>query len=1177
MTNNSSSLTRSQSQARGLLQRWADLSLSKKLVTILIGTTIIAVVVFGSLILYTFYVNLNTQIKSEQMVNARSKVTHVDAFLTGAQSDVIFLSQSPTLVHYLTQLEAGVSPDDLIDARATIEAEFLAFAQARVFYAQVRFIDNTGQEIVRVDTSSDGVSTIITQANLQNKGDRYYFENSVGIPPGEVYISPLDLNVEQGQIEIPHKPVIRYGTPVYFNGRSRGIIITNVLAENFLTPLGDDQVPAFLVDAGGYYLYHPDQEKRWGSDLETGISLARDFPQLFPALVSGRSDTIVVDETFFAFIPVKLPGERLPRWYLANYVSRSVAFAPLIQTAYIGLALLAVTILIAAAAALFLDRTVARPLVDLTYVAEKVAAGDMAARAQIVSSDEIGVLSSTLNVMAERTGVLLQSLETRAHELEARTREIEASQRVTFAASERTSPDGLLSLVVNLMRDQFHLYHVQVYIVDEEEQAAVLRQSTGYAGRRLLQGKHRILLDQPALVTKAIHEGEPAVVADTGADPDFMPNPLLPDTLSELVVPLKTGDRVIGALDAQDRAIGRFTPNIVTLFQSMADQVTFLFENSDLVERVTEHSAALTIFTDQLRTAADIARRLGGTLDPERLLQQVVELIRSRFGFYHVHIYMLDVATGRLIVQAGSGEVGRVLRERGHFILLDAKKSLVARAARARETVLVEDTTLESDFMPNPLLPQTRSSMSIPLVAGDKTLGVLNIQDDQPNRFTQADRDTFDTLAGQIATALQTAGLFGQIQAGFRVSQALAGAQTEEDVADAIMLVAGFRPQARVSMYTFDQDGNGRTAVVRRDEAFDSDTVSMNPVGTRLEASQFPLFQLVSADEPFVSHNLPRDERVGPDNHAMADRVGIASIAALPITAGDEWLGMLVASSKEEGFFNERRLYLYQSLAEQGAIALRTARLFDETQRAAEELRAMDRLKNEFLANMSHELRTPLNSIIGYTEIMLMGIDGEMDPDTHEDVQAIHTNGRHLLSMINDILDMAKIEAGRLALNLEENHVDSLIEDASIVATKLVADKPIGLIVEVDDDLPPIQGDRMRLDQIFKNLVTNAVKFTEQGTITLRAYVDRSGRGDRDWVCVDIEDTGLGIAEGDVEMIFDRFQQVDGSSTRSAGGTGMGLAITQNLVHLHGGVIEVKSKLGEGSTFTVRLPVKANK
>jgi putative methionine-R-sulfoxide reductase with GAF domain/HAMP domain-containing protein len=305
--------------------------------------------------------------------------------------------------------------------------------------------------------------------------------------------------------------------------------------------------------------------------------------------------------------------------------AQSEAFASTYTTLGIVVGIALVAVLVAAAIGFVVTRGIANPLANLAETSARIAGGDLAARAQaITSGDEIGVLATSFNAMADRVGTLLTGLG-------ERSRELEASQRVAVAASERVSPDDLLDLVVNLVRDQFNLYHVQVYIVDEEQAAAVLRQSTGFAGRQLLQKGHKISLDRPALVTQAIREGQPVLVDDVAQTAGFLPNPLLPDTKSELVVPLKVGDKVIGVLDAQDRTPGRFGQSTVALFQTMANQISFLFENSQLLQRTTAQTEALNLFTNQLRTAADIAHRLGAILDPERLLQQVVELMQSRF------------------------------------------------------------------------------------------------------------------------------------------------------------------------------------------------------------------------------------------------------------------------------------------------------------------------------------------------------------------------------------------------------------------------------------------------------------------------------------------------------------------------------------------------------------------
>ncbi|MBN1976078.1 MAG: GAF domain-containing protein [Anaerolineae bacterium] len=788
-----------------------------------------------------------------------------------------------------------------------------------------------------------------------------------------------------------------------------------------------------------------------------------------------------------------------------------------------------------------------------------------------LDDDAIGLIDT----VAERLSAHIESLRlfeetrTREHELEERGRELAASQRVTFAAAETADPSELLDLVVNLIRDQFDLYHVQVYLVDEKKQAAVLHKSTGYAGKQLLEQGHQIPLNQTSLVTTAIHEGEPVVRNDVSQDKDWLPNPLLPQTSSELVLPLKAGDRMIGALDVQSRSRDFFSPTIVALFQTMAEQVAMNFQTSDLLERTTEQAESLTRFTTQLRTAAEIARRMGTILDPERLLEQTVELLQSRFGLYHAHIYVVDEANRRLAMRAGSGEVGRVLRREGHAIPLDAEKSLVARAARDEQMVLVEDTSLESDFMPNPLLPQTRAEISIPLIVGEKVLGVLDIQDDQPGRFSETDIDTFSTLAGQIATTLQTASTYEQTQLRLQVSQALAGVQTEEEVLDVLAKQSGLYPQVAVEIMTFEPgEENVLTLVSRRSLSFDSG-LPETPAGTRFPASEFPLLNLITPNTLFASDDVLHDERVDENTRALAAHEGWTSMAIIPITTGDSWLGVVIAVSKQKGRFDPSELTLYQILAEQGATALRIARLNDENVRTAERLREVDRLKSEFLASMSHELRTPLNSIIGYTEIMLMGLDTDLDPETLEDVQAIYDNGQHLLRIINDVLDLAKIEAGRLELNKEEVPVEVLIDAASSSATGLLVNKnkPVAFNVEVEENLPMILGDQVRLNQVINNLTSNAVKFTDAGHITLRAFKEDG------WICLEVEDTGVGIAAGNLGKIFERFQQVDGSNARKQEGTGLGLAITRHLVQMHGGTIKVKSELGKGSTFTVRLPV----
>jgi signal transduction histidine kinase len=216
---------------------------------------------------------------------------------------------------------------------------------------------------------------------------------------------------------------------------------------------------------------------------------------------------------------------------------------------------------------------------------------------------------------------------------------------------------------------------------------------------------------------------------------------------------------------------------------------------------------------------------------------------------------------------------------------------------------------------------------------------------------------------------------------------------------------------------------------------------------------------------------------------------------------------------------------------------------------------------------MSHELRTPLNSIIGYSEVLMDGVDGELPEEAVEDVQAIHSSGRHLLGLINEILDMAKIEAGQMNLSQKPMDMMEMLSEVVRDSQILVKEKAVELRLEVSEAVGQVYGDRMRLRQIMLNLLSNAVKFTEQGQIVVRCMTQG------ETLRVEVEDTGMGIDENSLEVIFERFRQADGSSTRRAGGTGLGLAITRQLVQMHGGEIGVRSQLGVGSTFWFTLPL----
>ncbi len=495
----------------------------------------------------------------------------------------------------------------------------------------------------------------------------------------------------------------------------------------------------------------------------------------------------------------------------------------------------------------------------------------------------------------------------------------------------------------------------------------------------------------------------------TGKDPVFIndihttsliPEPLVNIMDAENVVslgifPLWVGERQLGVLLLESETEQASAKDEIRPLSILAGQMAVALDSLQLLERSQRRAA-------ELETVAQVSAEASRTLDPEQLLWDVSSLTKERFGLYHAHIYLLDEKGERLVLSAGAGDVGRQMVDRGHMIPMALTTSLVARAARDREPVVVNDVTRAPDFLPNPLLPRTRSELAVPMIVGDEVIGVLDVQADKVGYFSELDVRVLSTLAAQVAVAIQN------------------------------------------------------------------------------------------------------------------------------------------------------------------------ARLYAEQLQVADQLREVDRLKSEFLASMSHELRTPLNSIIGYAEVLLDGIDGELNDDMEEDVTAIHSSGKHLLNLINDILDLAKIEAGQIDIVPEPLKLPPLVEDIVQTTRVLLKNKPVELVVDLPDDLPAIYADALRVRQIIANLLSNASKFTEEGQITIQA---RPFAKDPSMLHIRVIDTGIGMTPEQVAVIFERFRQVDQSHTRRAGGTGLGLAITRELVQMMGGEIWVESEPGEGSVFNFTLPI----
>jgi len=586
---------------------------------------------------------------------------------------------------------------------------------------------------------------------------------------------------------------------------------------------------------------------------------------------------------------------------------------------------------------------------------------------------------------------------------------------------------------------------------------------------------------------------------------------------------------------AKDGSIYWVDTTIVPFLNEQGKPYQYIAIRSDITAKKAQDALVQRRATE-LATVTEVSSAINRITDLQTVLQLVSDATKDRFNLYHAHIYLLSEDGEFLNLAAGAGKAGRAMLEHGHRISANNPNSIVARAARTRTAAIVNDVTMAPDFLPNLLLPDTRAEMALPMIVGDHLIGVLDVQSQLVGRFDDEDAQVKSTLAAQAAIAVENARRFEQVEAARAETNRLYNMSVE------LIGSAGFDGYFKEINPAWEASlGHTRETLMSKPflefvhpEDIDSTIAAATQLAQGVNAIEFTnRYRTADGSYKWISWNS----------------VGSVENQTIYFVAHD------ISSQREVEMQREEMLRLAE---ERGEFARQTA----------ERLREVDRLKSQFLANMSHELRTPMNSIIGYSEILLDGDDGDLSAEAVEDIDIIHQSGLHLLNLINEILDLAKIEAGEIQLMPESIHLERMVSDVVQAAQVLLKGRPMNLTLMVETPDLQVMADPLRLRQIVTNLVSNALKFTEEGSVTVEI-----GQHDRYMAHIRVIDSGVGISPEHLDAIFERFRQVDGSSTRRAGGTGLGLAITKNLIELLGGEITVESEVGKGSTFSFTVPL----
>jgi signal transduction histidine kinase len=459
-------------------------------------------------------------------------------------------------------------------------------------------------------------------------------------------------------------------------------------------------------------------------------------------------------------------------------------------------------------------------------------------------------------------------------------------------------------------------------------------------------------------------------------------------------------------------------------------------------------------------------------------------------------------------------------------------------------------------------------SQRISIQTGDE----LEALGDQFNSMAAQLQDSYATLERKVEDRTrELAQLVQELQALGEVSQAVNSTLDFETVLDTIVAKAvQLSGTDAGTIYVFDE-ASGQfqlCATYGMSEwliaSLKSHHAGLSEALARITEQRAPMQVADLRNEP------PALQQAAPVQQLVLE-AGYRARMIVPLLGANRVVGALVVRRKAPGEFPQRTVDLLQTFAAQSVLAIQNARLFREVEIKGRQLEVASRHKSQFLANMSHELRTPLNAILGYAELILDNIYGDMPQRMRGVLERVQTNGKHLLGLINDVLDLSKIEAGQLTLTLEDYSIGDVVQNVVTAIEPLAAEKSLTLKVELPTDLPTAHGDQRRLTQVLLNLVGNAIKFTDSGEVAIKVAIGNGA------YTLAVRDTGPGIDPADQSKIFEEFQQADSSSTKTKSGTGLGLSISRRIVAMHGGRIWVKSTPGRGSTFFVKIPVNVER
>jgi signal transduction histidine kinase len=1032
----------------------------------------------------------------------------------------------------------------------------------------------------------------------------------------QLKVSRVSMDVVGSEKDYSHSPSFTetrqravWFSPVYFrkesepymtlavarDGRNAGVTIAEInlkLIWDVITGLriGEGGF-AFVVDSRGRLIAHPDISLVL---RETDLSV---LPQVAAARAETRgeqsvSPAVMIAKSIYGRSVLTAHAAIVQLgWIVFVEVPLREALAPLYGTVLRTAALLALALGLATLAALVLARHMVVPIRLLQAGAARIGAGELARRIEIHTGDELESLAGEFNRMA---GDLQKSYAELEEKVEERTAELKEALDQQTATAEvlgviNSSP-GDLAPVFQAMLDKAirlcHATHGHLFTYDGEcFHPAAVSGEPGHVEWARQGGAIRPVAEAPL---GRISGGERIVhIADVREEEVYRTVPHLREQTeirgirSQITVGLFKESTLLGAMVVYRQEVRPFSGKQIALLESFAAQAVIAMENARLLGELRQRTHDLQESLEYQTATSDVLKVISrSAFDLESVLTTVVTTAARLCQAEKAIIYRYDEGAYRYGVGYGNDPKYEELERK--TAIYPGEGTLIGRLALEQRTVHIADAWSDPQYTwkEEARVGNVRAMIGVPLIREGAIIGAIALARGRAEPFTEKQIELVATFADQAVIAIENARLFDELRArtaelGRSVEELKMLSEVGRAVSSTLDLRTVLSTVLNASLGVTWANAGAVFRYSRAERAFHlveavgwDEALTRSVRELRIAESESAMGEAAASRMPVQLPDL--EKRASYPLRDITFAAGFRSALIVPLAGAERILGATILMRQDAGEFPPETVRLMQTIASQSVLAIQNARLFREIADKSGQLALASQHKSQFLANMSHELRTPLNAILGYAELLVDGIYGVLPDRPRGVLERIQNNGKHLLALINDVLDLAKIEAGQLALTLEDYSLPEVVQSVVTATEPLATSKGLNFTATVHDNLPMAHGDARRVSQVLLNLVGNAIKFTDKGGVEIHANLEKG-----QFVLI-VHDTGPGIADADQERIFGEFQQIDTSSTRDKGGTGLGLAISKRMVEIQGGTISVESALGRGSTFRVVLPVRVD-